>query len=63
MVSTVGGNVLNGHVDGVGSVARFNGPISVALTTAGDIVVADYVNNVVRKITTSGSVLWFTFTL
>lgn len=42
--------------DGVGSVARFNSPHSVAVDAAGTIYVADTLNNTIRKITPAGSV-------
>ncbi len=57
MVSTLaggGGGTLLGYVDGVGTVARFNGPYGIASLSSGDVMVADTYNNNIRKITSSG---------
>lgn len=45
-----------GHIDGVGSAARFNGPTDIALDGAGNAYVADAGNGVVRKISPTGVV-------
>jgi len=45
-----------GSADGTGSVARFNGLTSVAVDSFGNVVVADYYNHAIRKITPSGLV-------
>ncbi len=58
LVSTVaggGGGVLSGYVDGVGTIAKFNYPAGITLTSAGDIIVADFYNNLIRKMLSSGS--------
>jgi sugar lactone lactonase YvrE len=39
-----------GYVDGTGTAAQFNNPQSVAVDKQGDVYVADYGNNVIRKI-------------
>ncbi len=54
-----GGPNLRGHVDGAGPVARFNTPFSIALDATGNIFVADWANNVIRKVTPSGEVSTF----
>jgi len=42
--------------DGPGSLARFRGPGGVAMDTAGNVYVADTVNNTIRKVTPGGVV-------
>lgn len=39
-----------GSTDGVGAVARFNGPLGIALDGAGTLYVADYFNYTIRKV-------------
>lgn len=46
----------SGTNDGVGNVARFNGPQGVAVDKAGNVYVADTGNQIVRIITPGGSV-------
>ncbi len=56
-VSTVaggGGGVRLGHADGVGTIVRFHHPSGVAVTSAGDVIVSDTENNIIRKIITTG---------
>jgi len=56
-VSTVAGSPgLGGSADGIGNTARFNHPTGVAVDNAGNIYVADAMNNTVRKISPTGSV-------
>ncbi|MEO6182821.1 MAG: hypothetical protein ABIP71_06945 [Verrucomicrobiota bacterium] len=45
-----------GWHDGSGSAARFSGPHKIAVDQIGNVFVADYVNNTIRKITSSGAV-------
>ena len=49
-VSTVAGNREAGYADGEGAAARFNYPTSVVVDKEGTILVADYGNNMLRKI-------------
>ena len=66
-VSTLAGNPLlteygaqiGGYQEGVGTNALFNLPTSVAVDSSGNLYVADYNNNVIRKLTKSGSLdIW-----
>jgi sugar lactone lactonase YvrE len=45
-----------GSADGLGSAARFNGPIGLALDRVGNLFVSDSNNHTVRKITATGEV-------
>lgn len=46
-------------VNATGSSARFSGPYGVAVTSGGDILVADSGNHVIRKVTIAGEVTTF----
>lgn len=56
MVSTLAGNGTYGYVDGPGDSAEFAQPFGLAVDSAGNVYVADYDNNLIRKITPSGIV-------
>lgn len=57
LVTTLAGNSSNaGLADGAGASARFRGPRGVAVDAAGNVYVADYGNNAIRKISAQGQV-------
>lgn len=49
-VSTIAGTGVAGSTDGIGSVAKFNGPMGVAIDGNGILYIADGNNYVIRKI-------------
>lgn len=51
IVSTLAGDGSQGSADGIGSLAKFNGPEGVAVDAHGNIYIADSFNNLIRKIT------------
>ena len=55
-VSTLAGNGTAGFVDGNGAAARFNMPGFMTFDAYGSIVVADWANNAIRRVTTDGAV-------
>ena len=57
MVTTLAGRARNmGSADGVGSEAQFSSPRSLAVDANGNVYVADYFSNTIRKITPGGTV-------
>jgi len=57
VVTTLAGSVgLSGSADGTGAAARFSYPTGVAVDGAGNVYVADYYNDTIRKVTPAGVV-------
>jgi sugar lactone lactonase YvrE len=57
VVSTLAGSAGSvGSADGTGAAARFTNPAGVAVDAAGNILVADEVNNTLRRVTPGGQV-------
>jgi DNA-binding beta-propeller fold protein YncE len=53
-VSTLAGSNVPGNVDGSREVARFYNPVNVAVAPGGDIIVADFDNSLIRRVTPEG---------
>ncbi|HXM64262.1 MAG TPA: NHL repeat-containing protein [Terriglobales bacterium] len=58
-VTTLAGSDNPGSVNGLDASARFNDPTDTAFDSSGDLYVADYGNNEIRKITPAGQVSTF----
>ena len=57
VVTTLAGSAgLIGSTDATGSAARFYSPIGVSVDTAGNVFVADTINQTIRKVTSAGVV-------
>ncbi len=55
VVTTIAGTAgIPGNANGFNSTARFNEPVSIAADVQGNLYVADYGNNTIRKLTPSG---------
>ena len=56
-VSTLAGDGTAGFVDGVGTTARFNRPVGVAVASDGVLYVTDVINNAIRRIDPGSAVV------
>jgi sugar lactone lactonase YvrE len=56
VVSTLAGSGSAGAIDATGTLASFNGPAGIAVDGSGNVYVADFHNNLIRKITPAGVV-------
>lgn len=56
VVSTLAGNGTPSYVDGTGTAAQFSSPAGIAIDGSGNIIVADYGDGHIRKITPGGVV-------
>ncbi len=54
--STLAGSGVSGTMNGSGTIAQFNFPLGISKDAQGDILVADFGNGSVRKVTTTGDV-------
>jgi sugar lactone lactonase YvrE len=57
VVSTLAGNLVRGSADQTGTAAQFDSPWGVAVDSAGNVYVADSLNNTIRKISSDGRVV------
>ena len=55
VATTPAGSASADSTDGSGSAARFNNPVALAVDTAGNVYVADFYNNTIRKVTSAGA--------
>ncbi|RZM29112.1 MAG: T9SS type B sorting domain-containing protein [Pedobacter sp.] len=56
IVSTIAGSGATGRTDGDGAFASFDTPVGLTLDLAGNIVIGDFSNNLIRKMTPAGKV-------
>ncbi len=55
-IISLAGSGNSGYIDGSGNIAAFYQPTGIAVDTSGNTYVADFQNNVIRKITSAGMV-------
>lgn len=56
LVSSLAGNASAGFQNGIGSGAKFRLPIGITVDGSGSIYVADFSNNAIRKVSSTGNV-------
>ena len=59
IVTTFAGSGTQGYVDGIGTMASFNGAGGMTVDDQGNIYAADFFNHVIRKIDSEGTVTTF----
>jgi len=62
-VGTIAGSGAEGYQDGAAASAQFNSPIGVAVDSSGNVYVADFGNNRIRKIAEKDGGAWTVSTL
>jgi hypothetical protein len=55
VVTTLAGSGSYAFADGTGAGASFGYPFGVAVDSSGNVIVADYSNNRIRKVTPGGT--------
>jgi len=55
-VSTIAGSYKRGEVDGVGSSAQFSYPDGIAIDCMGNLLISDFGNHTIRKVSEKGEV-------
>jgi sugar lactone lactonase YvrE len=56
IVSTLAGGAGPGHADGTGSEVQFNYPEGIAIDLNGDLIISEYLNQTIRRVTPEGVV-------
>lgn len=60
VVSTIAGSDVPGTQDGTGASAHFSNPVNLVIGPSGDLIVADFDNGMLRRVTPSGHVTTLT---